>query len=751
MDLYQDLGELVQSYLSPDEADLVAKAFVVARDAHEGQFRSSGEPYITHPVAVTRILAHMHLDYETLCAALLHDVIEDTPLTKDDLAETFGSIIADLVEGVSKLDKIHFNTKQEAQAENFRKMIMAMVQDIRVILIKLADRTHNMRTLDSLRPDKRRRIATETLEIYAPIAHRLGIHDIKNELENLGFKAMYPMRYRALGAAVKSARGHRKDVIEKIGNEIRKRIGESDIQCIVKGREKHLYSIYKKMKNKELMFNDVMDIYAFRIIVEDVDTCYRTFGIMHNLFKPIEGRFKDYIAIPRINGYQSLHTSLIGPHGIPLEIQIRTHDMELAADKGIAAHWVYKAPEDDEEATEKSAKELAKEQKKVVKINPKVNKDAENTPVDKEKETWSFKAGDGSTTAQVRAQRWMNSLVELQQSAGNSFEFIENVKSDLFPEEIYLFTPKGRIIELPKGATPVDFAFALHTDIGFTCVGATVNNKPMPLNQPLESGQTVYIVTSKGARPNANWLNFVITPRARLRIRNYLKNLKGEESVDLGKRLLKVALGDVELNDIPEENIAAVLDETKLQTVHQLLAEIGLGNLMSIVVARKLLKRDDSVASHGESYLDKKISIRGAEGMLVTFAKCCRPIPGDSIIGHVSPGKGIVVHIDNCHNVRDAVTEPSKYFDVSWDNSPNEEFACALRLELHNVHGALARVTTAISKMGSNIQSLYSEEKDDYIYNVDLVLTVTDRIHLAQVIKKVRLIEDVQKVERYKR
>ncbi|EWH08920.1 bifunctional: (p)ppGpp synthetase II, guanosine-3',5'-bis pyrophosphate 3'-pyrophosphohydrolase [Catenovulum agarivorans DS-2] len=740
MDLYQDLGELVRSYVSPEEAELVEKAFVVARDAHEGQFRSSGEPYITHPVAVTRILAHMHLDYETLCAALLHDVIEDTDTTKDDLAETFGSVIADLVEGVSKLDKIHFNTKQEAQAENFRKMIMAMVQDIRVILIKLADRTHNMRTLDSLRPDKRRRIATETLEIYAPIAHRLGIHDTKNELENLGFKAMYPMRYRALGAAVKSARGHRKDVIEKIGNEIRKRIGESNIECIVKGREKHLYSIYKKMKNKELMFNDVMDIYAFRIIVKDLDTCYRTFGIVHNLYKPIEGRFKDYIAIPRINGYQSLHTSLIGPHGIPLEIQIRTHDMELAADKGIAAHWMYKTTDDDDED--------GKAQSNISQFQ----KEAQLVAGSKEKETWSFKAGDGSTTAQVRAQRWMNSLVELQQSAGNSFEFIENVKSDLFPEEIYLFTPKGRIIELPKGATPVDFAFALHTDIGFTCVGATVNNKPMPLNQPLESGQTVYIVTSKGARPNANWLNFVITPRARLRIRNYLKNLKGEESVDLGKRLLKVALGDVDLNDIPEENIATVLNETKLQTVHQLLAEIGLGNLMSIVVARKLLKRDDAAtAQGGESYLDKKVSIRGAEGMLVTFAKCCRPIPGDSIIGHVSPGKGIVVHIDNCHNVRDAATEPSKYFDVSWDNSPNEEFACALRLELHNVHGALARVTTAISKTGSNIQSLYSEEKDDYIYNVDLVLTVTDRVHLAQVIKKVRLIEDVQKVERHKK
>ncbi|WP_017443866.1 bifunctional GTP diphosphokinase/guanosine-3',5'-bis pyrophosphate 3'-pyrophosphohydrolase [Gayadomonas joobiniege] len=702
MDYWIDLQKALD-YLPEDQVALIEKAYQVAEEAHKPQKRSSGEPYITHPVAVARILAGMHLDYETLCAALLHDVIEDTPITQDELAEDFGPVIAELVEGVSKLDKIHFNSKQEAQAENFRKMIMAMVQDIRVILIKLADRTHNMRTLDALRPDKRRRIATETLEIYSPIAHRLGIHDAKNELENLGFKAMYPMRYKALLSAVKSSRGHRKDVIEKIGNEIRKRISETQIECQVKGREKHLYSIYKKMKNKELMFNDVMDIYAFRIIVKDVDTCYRTLGIVHNLYKPIGNRFKDYIAIPRINGYQSLHTSLIGPHGIPVEIQIRTQDMELTADRGVAAHWMYKG------------------------------------------------AGDSGTTAQVRAQRWMNTLLELQQSAGNSFEFIENVKSDLFPEEIYVFTPKGRIIELPKGATSVDFAFALHTDIGFTCVGATVDRKPIPLNQALQSGQTVHIVTSKGARPNANWLNFVITPRARLRIRNYLKKLKAEESVELGKRLLKVALGDVELNDIPDQNIEDVLKETKVATVHQLLAEIGLGNLMSIVVARKLLKTE--VKEEKDPLFDeRKVSIKGAEGMLVSYAKCCQPIPGDPIIGHVSPGKGIVIHVDNCHNVqRDQHIEPSKYFNVSWDNSPSEEFSCALRIELHNVHGALAQVTSAIAKMGSNIQSLYSEEKDSYIYIVDLILTVNDRKHLAQIIKKVRHIDEVQRIVRHRK
>nr|WP_246283073.1 bifunctional GTP diphosphokinase/guanosine-3',5'-bis pyrophosphate 3'-pyrophosphohydrolase [Marinifaba aquimaris] len=698
--MFEDLQDQVASFLNADHVAMIRDAYIVARDAHEGQYRSSGEPYITHPVAVTRILANMHLDHETLCAALLHDTIEDTDVTKDDLAERFGHTVADLVEGVSKLDKIHFRSKQEAQAENFRKMMMAMVQDIRVILIKLADRTHNMRTLGSLRPDKRRRIALETLEIYSPIAHRLGIHDIKNELENLGFAAMHPMRHRALSAAVKQARGNRKEVIEKIKNEITERIREVGIECQILGREKHLYSLYRKMKNKELMFNDVMDIYAFRVIVKDVDTCYRTLGVVHNLFKPINQRFKDYIAIPRINGYQSLHTSLIGPHGIPLEIQIRTHDMEMMADKGVAAHWLYKGTD------------------------------------------------SSGTTAQVRARRWMQSLVELQQSVGSSYEFIDNVKSDLFPEEIYLFTPDGNIIELPQGATPVDFAYAVHTDVGQTCIGAKVNRRPHPLNQPLATGQTVEIITSPGARPNANWLNFVITAKARLSIRNYLKKLKSEESVELGKRLLKVALHGVEINDIPEDTLQRVLDEAKLQTLHQLLAEIGLGNLMAVVIAQKLLGDLDDNANLTPQ---QKVSIKGAGGMLVSFGKCCRPIPGDHIIAHVSPGKGLVVHQASCKNVRSAKEEPSKYTEVSWDNAPDEEFSCYLRIEMHNIQGSLAKLTTAIARCDSNIQSMNSEDKDNYLYTVDLVTTVKDRVHLAQIIKKVRHLDEVRKIVRHKK
>ncbi|HCB10035.1 MAG TPA: guanosine-3',5'-bis(diphosphate) 3'-diphosphatase, partial [Alteromonas sp.] len=539
MYLFEGLKQKIAEYLPPERVQLVQEAFVLAHEAHDGQMRSSGDPYITHPVAVTSILADMHLDHETLMAALLHDVIEDTHYSQEDLAEAFGDTVADLVEGVSKLDKIAFSSKQEAQAENFRKMMMAMVQDIRVILIKLADRTHNMRTLGSLRPDKRRRIALETLEIYSPIAHRLGIHDIKNELEDLGFQAMYPMRHRALKSAVKQARGNRKEIIENIRQELGTRLEGYNIEATVVGREKHLYSIYRKMKNKEKMFNEVMDIYAFRIVVNSVDDCYRSLGAMHGLYKPIETRFKDYIAIPRTNGYQSLHTSLVGPHGIPVEVQIRTQAMDQMADKGVAAHWMYK------------------------------------------------ESSDG-TTAQLRARKWMQSLLELQQSASSSFEFIESVKTDLFPDEIYVFTPDGRIIELPAGATAVDFAYAVHSDIGNTCVGVRVERRNYSLSKPLQNGQTVEIITSPRAKPNANWLNFVVSARARTRIRQYLRKQRSQEALTMGNRLLRHALGAVKLDDISQESVDRVVAETKHESFEDLLVDIGLGNELSAIVARRL-------------------------------------------------------------------------------------------------------------------------------------------------------------------
>ncbi|WP_296048040.1 bifunctional GTP diphosphokinase/guanosine-3',5'-bis pyrophosphate 3'-pyrophosphohydrolase [uncultured Alteromonas sp.] len=696
MYLFEGLKQKIAEYLPPERVQLVQDAFVLAHEAHDGQMRSSGDPYITHPVAVTSILADMHLDHETLMAALLHDVIEDTHYSQEDLADAFGDTVADLVEGVSKLDKIAFSTKQEAQAENFRKMMMAMVQDIRVILIKLADRTHNMRTLGSLRPDKRRRIALETLEIYSPIAHRLGIHDIKNELEDLGFQAMYPMRHRALKSAVKQARGNRKEIIENIRQELGTRLEGYSIEATVVGREKHLYSIYRKMKNKEKMFNEVMDIYAFRIVVNTVDDCYRSLGAMHGLYKPIETRFKDYIAIPRTNGYQSLHTSLVGPHGIPVEVQIRTQAMDQMADKGVAAHWMYK------------------------------------------------ESSDG-TTAQLRARKWMQSLLELQQSASSSFEFIESVKTDLFPDEIYVFTPDGRIIELPAGATAVDFAYAVHSDIGNTCVGVRVERRNYSLSKPLQNGQTVEIITSPRAKPNANWLNFVVSARARTRIRQYLRKQRSQEALTMGNRLLRHALGAVKLDDISQESIDRVVAETKHESFEDLLVDIGLGNELSAIVARRLLGENEDIP-------DKKgnVAIRGTEGLLVTYARCCHPIPDDEIVSVLSPGKGMTIHQNGCPNIRKlAKEEPQRVLQMTWDEEPQGEFKASLRIELFNHQGTLATLTNNIASCDSNIIGLQTEEKESNIYFVDLELTTYNRVHLANVMRKIRIMPEVQRVSRH--
>ncbi len=697
MYLFEGLKQIIAGYLEPEQISQVQRAFVEARDAHEGQLRASGEPYITHPVAVAAYLAEMRMDHETLMAALLHDVIEDTRLTREDLAELFGAGVADLVAGVSKLDKIEFNSREEAQAENFQKMIMAMVQDIRVILIKLADRLHNMRTIFVLRPDKRRRIARETLEIYAPIANRLGIHNIKNEMEELGFEALYPQRYRVIKESVKRSSGNRKEIAKRILSDLQGRLGERAIPGQVLGREKHLYSIYQKMVGKERQFEQVMDVYAYRIIVDDVDTCYRALGAAHSLFKPKPGRFKDYIAIPKANGYQSLHTSLVGPHGVPVEIQIRTRDMDQMAERGVAAHWLYKQP------------------------------------------------GDNPTTAQQRARRWMHSLLELRQSAGSTFEFIESVKTDLFPEEIYVFTPDGRIIELPEGATPVDFAYMVHSDIGNTCVGARVDGAAFPLSKALKSGQMVEIITSPGARPNAAWLNFVVTSKARSRIRQLLKNQRQEESVGLGRRLLNHALGDHRLEEIPEEAVKALLKDLRQPSLDALLADIGVGNAMSAVIAKRLLGELPTIAEG-----KRRFPIKGAEGLLLSYARCCHPIPGDAIIAHVSPGKGLVIHHESCKNIRGYDKEPERYFPVAWDTSQlqDETFQAALRIDIINHQGALAKLTSIIASAESNIHSLTTEERDGRIYSIRLVLSTRDRIHLARIMKRIRVIPDVVRVSR---
>ncbi|KOO06637.1 bifunctional GTP diphosphokinase/guanosine-3',5'-bis pyrophosphate 3'-pyrophosphohydrolase [Vibrio hepatarius] len=705
MYLFDSLKDVAQEYLTEPQIEALRQSYVVAKDAHEGQTRSSGEPYIIHPVAVSRILAEMRLDIETLQAALLHDVIEDTEVTKEELETQFGTTVAELVDGVSKLDKLKFRDRKEAQAENFRKMVLAMVQDIRVILIKLADRTHNMRTLGALRPDKKRRIARETLEIYSPLAHRLGIHNIKTELEELGFEALYPNRYRVLKEVVKAARGNRKEMIQRIHTEIEGRLEEVGLKARVVGREKNLFSIYNKMKTKEQRFHTIMDIYAFRVVVEDADTCYRVLGQVHSLYKPRPGRMKDYIAVPKANGYQSLHTSMVGPHGVPVEVQIRTEDMDQMADKGVAAHWSYKG-------------------------------NGERT----------------GTTAQVKAQRWMQSLLELQQSAGNSFEFIENVKSDLFPDEIYVFTPKGRIVELPVGATAVDFAYAVHTDVGNTCVGARVDRNPYPLSKALKNGQTIEIISAPGARPNAAWLNYVVTSRARTKIRQVLKTMRREESVTLGRRLLNHALGELSITDISEENINHVLAELKVATLEDLLAAIGLGELMSIVIARRLLGDADELTevTNADGKPKKKLPIRGAEGLLLTFANCCHPIPDDHIIAHVSPGRGLVVHRETCPNVRGYQKEPDKYMAVEWSEDYDQEFIAELRVDVQNRQGALAELTNVISKTGSNIHGLSTEERDGRLYTVTVLLTTKDRVHLAGIMRKIKAMPQTLKVRRRK-
>lgn len=701
MYLFEGLKAQVSEYLPSEQVDRIYDAFLVANEAHSSQKRSSGEPYITHPVAVASLLADMRLDCETLMAALLHDVIEDTETNREDLAERFGATVASLVEGVSKLDKLQFNSKEEAQAENYRKMIMAMVQDIRVILIKLADRTHNMRTIQHLRPEKRRRIARETLEIYAPLAHRLGMHDIKNELEQLGFWALYPWRGKLLESEVKRVRGNRREFTERVKSEICSRLEGNQIHARVSGREKHLHSIYRKMQIKEVGFEQVMDIYAFRVVVDSVDTCYRVLGALHNLYKPIETRFKDYIAIPKTNGYQSLHTSLKGPHGVPVEIQIRTEEMDLMADRGVAAHWMYK------------------------------------------------QSDDSSTTAQVRARKWMQSLLELQQSAGNSFEFIESVKSDLFPDEIYVFSPDGRITELPQGATPVDFAYAVHTDVGNTCIGARVNHRTYSLSKPLETGQTVEIKTAPNSRPNIAWLNFVVTGKARAKIRQYLKGQEADEAQQLGERLLRSALGQVSYDEIPEAEFDRVLEETKIASRGELLKQIGLGNMMSVAIAKRLL--GDLQPLKDDNASQKSLSIKGAEGLLVSFAKCCRPIPGDDIIAHVSPGKGLVIHRRECKNVRGHEDDPGRYFPVEWDNQPDVEFISEIRIELINNQGVLAKLTSSIATTGCNIDGLQTEEIDANIYFIDVALTIKNRKHLADVIRHIRKMPDVQRVTRLRK
>ena len=698
----EKLKELLGTYLKAEDIERVAEAFRFSAEAHKSQFRISGDPYFSHPLAVAGILTGWHLDAQALMAALLHDVTEDTEIDNRQIGERFGKVTAELVDGVSKLDKIEFQSIEDAQAENFRKMLLAMARDVRVILIKLADRLHNMRTLETLRPDKRRRIARETLEIYAPIANRLGLNNLYRELQELAFRHVWPMRYRVLAKAIKAARGNRREVVGKILGGIKARLAEAQIEAEVMGREKHLYGIYRKMRGKSLSFSQVLDIYGFRVIVRDVPTCYLALGALHSLYKPVPGKFKDYIAIPKANGYQSLHTTLIGPYGTPVEVQIRTTEMHHVAESGVASHWLYK---DD-----KSLSEL-----------------------------------------QQRTHKWLQSLLELQSASGDSAEFLEHLKIDLFPGEVYVFSPKGRILPLPRGSTAVDFAYAVHTDIGNRCVACRINHELMPLRTELRNGDQVEIITATHANPNPAWLSYVKTGKARSQIRHFLKTMQYEESAALGERLLAQALRSFELSlgrigDTVWEKFVA---ECGAKSQKEVLTDIGLGKRLPAIVARRLAEGIEKGEPAAEPKPQGPILIRGSEGMAVQLAHCCRPIPGDPIIGVIKKGQGLVVHLADCPSISvRGRGERAKWVDVEWERDSGKLFEAAIKIEAENRRGVLAKVAAEIAEAGSNIQHVTMDDEHGVYTSLYFTLQVSNRVHLARILRALRHIPEVVRISR---
>lgn len=701
MYLISDLCGLAETYLAPEQIKEIYRAYLFGSRAHEGQQRASGEPYIQHPLEVARILTEMRLDAPAIVAAILHDVIEDTPTAKAHIVQEFGEEVAELVDGVSKLTHLTFRSKAEAQAENFRKMLLAMSRDIRVILIKLADRLHNMRTLSALEPRKRRLVARETLDIYAPIANRVGLNRICTELENLGFEALYPRRYRVLSARLKRARRHRRQAVERVEDGVRRRLRQEGLAAKVSGRERHLYSLYLKMRDKGLSLSEVLDIHAFRVTVESADTCYRVLGVLHSLYKPVPGRFKDYIALPKPNGYQSLHTVLFGPFGAPIEFQIRTRAMDAVAETGIAAHWIHES------------------------------------------------GHAGASAAEKHTREWVKGLLEIQTQAGDSIEFLENVKVDLFPKEIYVYTPAGDILALPRGASPVDLAYAVHTEVGNTCVAANVDGHEVPLHSTLANGQTVEVVTDPHSRPSANWLDFVVTGKARAGIRGYLKRLRTDEAVKLGRRLLErsLAFGSPALDHVPPERLAQVLEELQVASLDGLLEEIGLGKRLAPLVARRLAPGRDESES-GRSGSDHPLYIRGSEGMVLSFGKCCYPIPGDAIVGHVSAGRGLVIHVGGCRNVREHAGQPENWVDVAWESGIDGEFPVEIRVDVANRKGMLATIAAAIAERDSNIENVSMENRDGLTATLDFVINVRDRLHLAQIIRHIRNLGKASRIAR---
>lgn len=710
----------LKEYLKPEDIAQVWEAYRFSAAAHEGQKRISGDPYISHPVAVAGILAELHLDTPTLIAALLHDVVEDTGITKQKISRQFGKQVADLVDGLSKLDKIEFQSATQAQAENFRKMLLAMSQDVRVILVKLADRLHNMSTLDVMASEKRKRIARETLEIYAPIANRLGLNTIFQELEDLSFKHLYPMRFRVISKAIMAARGNRKEVVSKILEAIKRRLQEMHIEADVFGREKHLYSIYKKISGRAGTFSQIYDIYGFRIIVKDMPTCYLALGALHGLYKPIPGKFKDYIAIPKANGYQSLHTTLFGPFGTPIEVQIRSQEMHNIADAGVAAHWLYKTT-------------------------------------------------DAHLTAlQQQTHQWLQRLLDIQSESADSLEFLEHFKVDLFPDEVYVFTPKGKIMALPKGATAVDFAYAVHTDIGNRCVAVKINQELAPLRTELHNGDHVEIITAVQAKPNPAWLNYVVTGKARAHIRHYLKSMQSAESAHLGERMLNQALRALHADPsvIDDVRWKKLLRDYGAKSKQEILTDIGLGKRLNVMVAHQLLamgetsdeQENKSIGKFFGKFFGKSLSkpldtitIRGTEGMAVQFAQCCQPIPGDPILGFINKDKGLVIHTHDCPTIRKFRLDPEKWLDVEWEPEGKRLFKVNLRLAVANERGMLAKIASAIADAGSNIEHVSMEEPDGSAYtNMHFTVQVENRVHLAELMRHLRKIPDVVRINRVK-
>ena len=695
-----DLRDLLNTYLEPEKVAIILRAFEVGADAHQGQTRKTGEPYIYHPVAVARILANMRMDYGSVAAAILHDTIEDTSLTRQEIESRFGEEIADLVEGVTKLDKMKFRTRHEADAESFRKLMLAMSRDLRVIFIKLADRMHNMRTLGSMNPQSRRRIARETLDIYAPIADRLGMNSIKSELQDLGFANLYPWRHRTIAEHISTVTGDRSEIIADIHKALKRKMNEAGIPCDIKGREKTPYSIYRKMLAKDLSFSEVNDVYGFRIITHSEQHCYLALGAVHGLYRPKPGRFKDHIALPKANGYQSLHSTLNSPFNLPVEIQIRTAEMDVLAEQGAAAHWQYKSGETT--------------------------------------------AG----TAQVRAREWLMQLVEVQRHSNDSMEFLDGAKSDLFPDQIFVFTPKGKIIDLRRSATALDFAYAIHTGVGDHTRSIWVDKVEVPLSTRLENGQTVKVITDDNAHPIPEWLEFVNTARARTAIRYYIKSLEQADTVALGLRLLETALNGrgSDLDAVPAKRMSQYLKDNNFKRQEDLLTELSLGNLLSSVVATKLAPEVSNTLGSDEQ--TEALSIAGSEGSAVTFAACCRPVPGDNIMGYLSAGKGVVVHRVNCRNVREFRKHPDHCIDVTWAPIRRGMFEVALHILAKNVPGVLANISTSIGEAGSNIERIEQPESNREIAKLLFIISVRDRDHMAHVMRRLRRNRNVTRVSR---